>query len=63
MLAKLSNVDKHRHLNTTISPWLQSGTEIEPLMYHPIEITGDVEVSDEFTEQVLFDEPELQKID
>ena len=79
MLAKLSNVDKHRHLNTTIltvgrtqkavtkegytstaiSPWLQSGAEIEPLMFHPIEITGDVEVSDEFTEQVLFDEPEI----
>ena len=28
-------------------------------MGHPIEITGDVEVSDEFTENVFFDEPEI----
>ena len=79
LLNKLSNIDKHRHLNTTIltvgqtqtavtsegktsttfSPWLQSGAEIEPVMGHPIEITGDVEVSDEFTENVFFDEPEI----
>ena len=80
MLAKLSNIDKHRRLNTTIltvgrtqtavssegktstafSPWLPSGAEIEPVMGHSIEITGDVEVSDEFTENVFFDEPEIE---
>ena len=79
LLTKLSNIDKHRRLNTTvlmvthtqeavtkeggtstaISPWLQSGAEIEPFMRHPFDMTSAVKVTDEFTEQVVFDEPEI----
>ena len=79
LLNKLSNIDKHRHLNTTIltvgrtqtavtregytstalSPWLPSGAEIKTLLFHPFDVTEDVEVTDEFTGQVLFDEPEI----
>ena len=73
-LTKLSNVDKHRHLNktvllithrqeavakeggtsTAIKPWLDSGAEIEPLMYHPFDVADAAQVSNEFTEQIYF---------
>ncbi len=79
LLTKLSNIDKHRHLNATvlmptrtqevttaeghsstaISPWIQSGAEIEPIMFHPFEVTGEMQVTDEITPEVAFDEAEI----
>ena len=76
LLNMLSNVDKHRCLNTTvllithtqtavskeggtstgIKPSLDNNSEIEQFMYHPFDEADVAEVSDDFIEQVYFQE-------